>query len=450
MSETHVIVVGAGLGGALTACALGHMGYRVTLYERRSDPREEGFVGGRSINLALSTRGLEALKRVNLDERVLADAIPMRGRVMHDTAGNLAFQAYSKNPSECINSVSRGGLNVTLLNALNDLPNVSVVFDQKCVDADLENAIVSFECGRDENTRVDVQADVVIAADGAYSAIRRAMTRLDRFNYSQSYLEHGYKELTIPPTPEGEFAIEPNALHIWPRGGFMMIALPNADRSFTCTLFWPFDGSDASFARVNDEATIRRVFEREFPDAIPLIPDLIEDFQRNPVGSMVTVRCNPWTYAGKFALLGDAAHAIVPFYGQGMNCAFEDCRVLCESLDASDGDFARAFEEYDRVRPENAEAIADMALKNFIEMRDKVASPWFLWRKKLEKVLHRLFPGSFLPLYNMVSFSNIPYAEARERARSQARIIRSILIGCGVVAGAAVVVGVILVALASN
>ncbi|MCA9310816.1 MAG: FAD-dependent monooxygenase [Phycisphaerales bacterium] len=411
----HVVIVGAGLGGALVACELAAQGYRVSVYERRPDPRGAGFIGGRSINLALSARGIAALQRVGLAERVLKDAVPMRGRMMHDPAGGLVYQAYSKEPKEAINSVSRGGLNLTLLEAAAAHDGVTLHFDHRCTDLDLEGATALFETGGRE---VRVEADLIIGADGAFSAVRGHLQRTDRFDYSQSYLEHGYKELHIPPTAAGEFAMEPHALHIWPRGGFMMIALPNQDRSFTCTLFWPFRGA-RSFESIPDRDAVLPFFEKWFGDAVPLMPTLVEDYQRNPVSSLVTVRCWPWVYADRVALLGDAAHAIVPFYGQGMNAAFEDCTALARCLEAHGHEFAPALADYQQERKQNADAIADMALDNFVEMRDHVASPVFRARKRFERLLHRMIPDQFVPLYNMVSFSTIPYAEARRRAARQ-------------------------------
>jgi len=431
-SPRRFIVVGAGLAGSLLAVTLARRGHHVEVFERRPDPRAKGFAGGRSINLALSTRGVTALERVGLAERVLNDVIPMRGRMMHSPRGELSFQPYSRVPGEAINSVSRGGLNVTLLDAAEAEDRVTLRFGARCADVDLHAACAQFV---DESTgeEFDARADAIIATDGAFSGVRGVMQRTDRFNYSQEYLEHGYKELSIPPTPEGEFALEPNALHIWPRGGSMMIALPNPDRSFTCTLFWPYEG-DHSFAAVRTRADVRPFFRRHYPDAERLMPTLEDDFDRNPTASLVTIRCSPWV-VGRTALLGDAAHAIVPFFGQGMNAAFEDVRVLDDCLRAHPNELEAAFAAYQAARVENAEAIADMALDNFIEMRDKVASPLFRVGKRLEKIVHRVFPGVYTPLYNMVSFTNIPYAEARRRSsrRKTYGALAGILLGVGVV-----------------
>ncbi|MHC4948239.1 MAG: FAD-dependent oxidoreductase [Planctomycetota bacterium] len=440
MSERHFLVVGAGLGGALMACFLARAGHRVTVVERRSDPRARGFIGGRSINLALSTRGIAALREVELADGVLADVVPMRGRMMHAVDGDLTFQPYSKDAGDAINSVSRGGLNLALLEAADAYDTVTLRFDAPCVTVDPDAPSVTV---RDGDGETELGADAIIGADGAFSAVRGVMQRLDRFDYRQDWLQHGYKELTIPPTDAGAFAMEPNALHIWPRGGFMMIALPNLDRSFTCTCFWPFAGPTGFDAIASDE-DVRPFFDRWFPDAVPLMPTLVEDFRRNPTSSLVTVRCRPWRVGGTTVLLGDAAHAIVPFYGQGMNCAFEDCSALAACLAARGDDLDAAFADYETRRKENADAIADLALENFIEMRDKVGSSVFLAKKRMEKTLHRLFPSTFVPLYNLVSFSTVPYAEARRRVRR--RHARLLGLAAAVAVAVVVVIGVMLAA----
>jgi kynurenine 3-monooxygenase len=436
-ARTSVAIAGAGLAGALLASYLGRRGWRVEVLERRADPRVAGFTGGRSINLALSARGIDALERVGLAERVLAESIPMRGRMLHDARGNLAFQPYSKDRGDAIHSVSRAGLNLALIEAAAAHESVTLRFGQRCLDVAPETPAVRVE---DEATGAsrDARADVVVGADGAFSAVRARLQRSEGFDYSQSYLEHGYKELTIPPVAGASgstFAMEPNALHIWPRGGFMMIALPNPDRSFTCTLFWPFRGP-GGFESLRTPAEITGYFERVFPDAIPLIPNLVREFQTNPTGALVTVRCQPWHDGGRVVLIGDAAHAIVPFFGQGMNAAFEDCVALDACIGESPGDLARAFAAYTGRRKEHADAIADLAVENFLEMRDKVASRWFRARKRSEHLLHRLFPRWFTPLYHMITFTTIPYADARRRARAQARAIAVI----GALAAVAIVV----------
>lgn len=410
----HAVIVGAGLAGSLLACMLGDDGWRVDVYERRADPRARGFVGGRSINLALSVRGITALEQVGLAQRVLADAVRMPGRMMHSVEGELTFQPYSARPTDAINSVSRGGLNLTLLEAADRHEAVSLHFGHRCERVDLERACATF---RDEDlgSTESVGADLLIGADGAWSAVRDALRVTDRFNYSQSFLEHSYKELEIPPAEvcgvdpraHGGFAMEPNALHIWPRGGSMMIALPNADKSFTCTLFWPHE----DFGALDTDARVREHFERVYPDAVPLMPTLLRDYRENPTSSLVTIRCSPWN-RGRVCVLGDAAHAVVPFYGQGMNAAFEDCRVLREML-REGGEIEDILARFASERKPHADAIADMAIENFETMRDRVADPAFLFRKRVEQALDRVDPARFTPLYNLVSFSNLPYAEAR-------------------------------------
>ncbi len=415
--STQITLIGGGLAGGLLATYLGRAGHNVTLYERRSDPGAGNFVGGRSINLALSTRGIDALQRVGLADEILSHAIQMRGRMIHDRTGNLHFQPYDKDPTKCINSIGRAALNTVTLAAAQKLPNVKVLFDHKCVDVELDRPAARL-INTTTNAEVVADGGLVIGVDGAFSAVRKSMQRLERFDYRQDYLRHGYKELTIPPDPNGESRMERNALHIWPRRSYMMIALPNPDGSFTCTLFYPFEGTD-SFASLRGDDDVRRFFESEFPDAVPLMPTLLEDFRTNPTGSMVTVRCRPWQHDGKVALVGDAAHAVVPFYGQGMNAAFEDVVALDAAMHEHGSDWKRAFESYESRRKENSDALADLAIGNFIEMRDKTASRAFRIKKKVERTLHALLPVLYLPLYSMVSFSCIPYAEAVKRARRQ-------------------------------
>lgn len=436
MSEPRFTIFGAGLAGSLMAVYLARAGHEVELYERRPDPRRAGSERGRSINLALSVRGIEALRGVGLADEILAAAIPMRGRMIHDPRGGLAYQPYSKDGRQAINSVSRAGLNRMLIDAAARLPNVRLHFGARCRWVDFESnraEVTDLETGA---TRTVQCAPHVIGADGAFSGVRWSMQVRDRFQYSQQYLEHGYKELTIPPAeaPGGgpAWRMEKHALHIWPRGSFMMIALPNPDGSFTVTLFWPFDGPN-SFEALRDERDITRYFEAHFPDALPLIPDLAREFRHNPTGSLVTVKCAPWSVGGRATLIGDAAHAIVPFFGQGMNASFEDCACLAGCIERSPRDIAAAFAEYERRRKPNADAIADLAYNNFIEMRDKVASPLFRAKKHAEHALERLLPGIYRSLYEMVSFSTIPYAEARDRAARQGRIVLAALIALLVV-----------------
>ena len=432
-------VMGAGLAGPLAAALLAGRGYRTRLYEMRADPRGSGAGEGRSINLALSNRGLEALGRVGIADRVREGTIPMRGRMMHDRGGGLTFQPYGTEAHHLLYSVSRHRLNCDLLDALDEREAAEVVFGHKCTAVDLEAGTARFHdaaAGDD----VSVETGRIVAADGAFSRVRSEMARAPRFDYSQSYLGHGYKELSMPPGPDGDFALEPNALHIWPRRSFMMIALPNADRTFTCTLFWPFAGP-VSFDRVRTTAELETVFAREFPDVPALIPDLAGQFDRNPVGSLVTVRCYPWSEGDRAVLVGDAAHAVVPFYGQGMNCAFEDCSVLDDCIHRHASDWRTVFSTYERSRKENADALADLALENFVEMRDHTGSRRFLLRKAWERLLARLLPGWYVPLYSMVSFTSIPYAEARRRARRQDRTVN---VAVGILAAAVVLLLILL------
>ena len=423
------ILIGSGLAGGLLAAYLGRRGHEVDLYERRADPSEGNILGGRSINLAISTRGIHALEQIGIAEEALRHAIPMRGRMIHDRSGALHFTPYDVDPQKCINSIGRAALNTTVIQAAQRYPNVRVHFDHKCTAVDLDTPVAHLETA---NRTVTATADAVVGVDGAFSAVRKSMQgEIANFQYDESYLAHGYKELMIPPAPDGSWRMEKNALHIWPRKSFMMIALPNPDGSFTCTLFWEFEGP-RSFATTKTDDDVRRFFGEEFPDAVSLMPTLLDDFRDNPTGSLVTIRCAPWFYRDKICLLGDAAHAVVPFYGQGMNAAFEDCVVLDECLQNSPQDRERAFAEYFHRRKENADALADLAIGNFIEMRDKTASRAFRAKKKLDHLLEGLLPGVYLPLYTMVTFTRMPYATAAKRARFQNGIVYSSLVGVGI------------------
>src|SRR5213594_51026 len=422
MPKTRFVLIGSGLAGGLLAAYLGRRGHDVDLYERRADPREGNIVGGRSINLALSTRGIHALEQLGIADEVLQHAIPMRGRMIHDKSGDLHFAPYDVDPTKWINSIGRAALNTTVIEAAQRYSNVRVHFNHKCTDIDLDTATAHL-LNLSTSQPLNSSSDAVIGVDGAFSAVRQSMQlKIANFQYDESYLAHGYKELTIPPGPHDSWRMEKNALHIWPRKSFMMIALPNPDGSFTCTLFWQFEGP-RSFATTKTDDHIHRFFEDEFPDAVLLMPALLDDFRNNPTGSLVTIRCAPWFYKDKVALVGDAAHAVVPFYGQGMNAAFEDCVVLDECLAEFPQDRHRAFAEYFSRRKINADALADLALENFIEMRDKTASRAFRAKKKLDHFLEAALPGIYLPLYTMVTFTRIPYAEAARRARLQDRIV---------------------------
>jgi len=419
------VLIGSGLAGGLLAAYLGRRGYEVDLYERRGDPREGNIVGGRSINLAISTRGIHALEQIGLADEALRHAIPMRGRMIHDQSGALHLSPYDVDPKKCINSIGRAALNTTVIEAAQRYSNVRVHFNHKCTGVDIDSAIAHLETA---NAAVTARGDAVIGVDGAFSAVRKSMQdAVAKFQYDESYLAHGYKELTIPPGSDGSWRMEKNALHIWPRKSFMMIALPNPDGSFTCTLFWEFEGP-RSFATTKTDDDVRRFFEEEFPDAVTLMPNLLDDFRNNPTGSLVTIRCAPWFYRDKTCLVGDAAHAVVPFYGQGMNAAFEDCAVLDECLEQFPDNRERAFAEYFGRRKENADALAALAIGNFIEMRDKTTSKTFRAKKKLDHSLEAALPGIYLPLYTMVTFTLIPYAQATRRAKRQDLFIYTTLL----------------------
>lgn len=419
----HALVIGAGLVGALWATLLAKEGYTVDVYERRPDMRKAGFIGGRSINLALSDRGWKALTLAGIDDRIRESALPMHGRMMHNTEGELTFQPYGKS-GQAIYSVSRGGLNLDLLNRAETHAGVTMYFEHRCLGLDFETGMARFEDAAGK--RKEVQADLIFATDGAFSAVRNSMMKRPLFNYAQHYLEHGYKELSIPPNTDGSHRMDAASLHIWPRRSFMLIALPNPDGSFTCTLFLPFSGGADAFDQLEQPADIEAFFQRHFPDVVPLIPNLVDEFQTNPTSSLVTVRCSPWQVNNRVFLMGDAAHAIVPFYGQGMNSGFEDCSVLHGFMQEHNHNWEQIGEAYNRTRIRDGHAIADLALRNFIEMRDLVADPKFILRKKILAWLQARHP-SFLPLYSMVTFSHIPYHEAWEAGLEQDQLFEEIL-----------------------
>jgi len=425
-----VAIVGAGLTGSLLACFLARRGLSVTVYERRADPRVGKVERGRSINLAISERGLDALRRIGLVEQVMADALPMKGRMIHPVSGPLDFQAYSAGGDRAINSISRGALNNALLTAASDAAGVRVVFEHRLVELDSQAGRMVFAT---PSGKVSVEADVVLGADGAGSAVREQLLAEGIVAEDVDFLDYGYKELSIPAV-QGEFALDPGALHIWPRGTSMMIALPNPDRSFTCTLFWP----TGSFDALTSASEIERHFAEHYPDLLPLAPDLVDDYLNNPVGVLGTVHTLPWQAHGRTALLGDAAHAIVPFYGQGANCAFEDVVELDRCLGDTGGSWARALPLFEARRRENTEAIAEMALANFVEMRDKVASPVFRLSKRVEHTLERLLPGFFVSRYELVSFSTTPYAEVQRRVRHQRQVLAATVLGAAGLLGAVI------------
>ena len=421
--KVDVAVVGAGLVGSLLALGLKRRGFNVAVFERRPDPRTSGVIGGRSINLALSDRGLLGLAAAGVLDDVEQVVVPMPGRRMHARDGQTTFMPYGLN-GEAIRSVSRGGLNLKLIE-LCRAADIPMHFDAVCVDLDPQNGKATFE--HPDGSRLLVEAGLVAGADGAFSAARRPFMRADRFDYQQEYLAHGYKELAIPAGPGGAFQFEKNALHIWPRQSFMLIALPNLDGSFTCTLFLAFDedGGDqdnACFAALSTPSRARAFFAEHFADALALMPDFEAQWVANPTSSLCTVRCFPWV-RGRTFLIGDAAHAIVPFFGQGMNAGFEDCRVLFEALDAGGAFTVEALHgllpAWQASRKPDADGIAELALQNFVEMRDKVGSPAFLFRKNVEAAFARACPDAVTPAYTMVTFRpRLGYAEALRRSRA--------------------------------
>jgi kynurenine 3-monooxygenase len=418
-SET-IKLIGAGLNGPLLAIFLARRGCRVELYERRPDMRRVRLSAGRSINLALSTRGIHALKETGLWHQLQKIIIPMKGRMIHSVAGDLTLQPYGKDASEVIYSISRAELNMALISAA-EAQGAELHFEQRCTGIDLNTGTLRL---RDEQTggAQTVESDVVIGCDGSASAIRTEMLRQNRFNFSQQYLDYGYKELTIPASAEGQHLLEKHALHIWPRGNYMLIALPNTDGTFACILFLPFEGPD-SFASLAESSAVSSFFESRFPDAAALMPQLVENYFANPTGAMVTIKCSPWHAQDKVLLLGDAAHAIVPFFGQGINCGFEDCTSLMELLDQHRPDWFYVFQKFETARKVNTDAIADMAVENFVEMRDKVGDPRFLFRKKVELALEAKYPGLFVPKYAMVTFHRVPYSVALARGTVQDRLL---------------------------
>ncbi len=398
--------------------------------------RREAVAAGRSINLALSDRGIAALRPVGMDEYVLAEAVPMYGRMTHTVSGETRLLPYSGREGEHINSISRGGLNIALMNEAERHPGVRFHFNRRCTGFDVATGEALFADGE------RAPAATTIATDGAGSPVRNALFHggIRRFDFSQKWLEHGYKELHIPPragdapASGDRFLMERNALHIWPRHRFMMIALPNFDGSYTCTLFLTHEQmheGEPSFDQLVDEQTVTRFFEKHFPDALPLMPTLIEDFFANPVGDLGTVKCFPWNVRGRVLLLGDSAHAVVPFYGQGMNCAFEDVRVLDELIGRHGADWETVYSEYGRVRKPNTDAIADMAEENFYEMRDAVADPVFVRKRELETRLEHTYPDYFSK-YSMVTFrEDLPYAVAKQKGNAQDRLLMEISAGLG-------------------
>ncbi|XP_046997114.1 kynurenine 3-monooxygenase-like [Schistocerca americana] len=428
-----VAVVGGGLVGALAACFLARRGYQVDVYEAREDIRTAQLVQGRSINLALSSRGRAALRAVGLEEALLSNhGLPMRGRMLHTTTGDTRHVLYDPQHHQCIYSVGRKYLNEVLLSAAEKFPNVRLHFNHKLVAADLHKGNMVFQI-LDNGLRVEKSASLVVGADGAFSAVRRQMMKAPLFQYSQRYIEHGYLELCIPPTADGKFAMAEQYLHIWPRGSFMMIALPNQDRSWTVTLFMPFE----QFEALDTPQRLLDFFGEYFADSIPLIGSkkLVKDFFATKPSPLVSIKCKPYHVGSSTVIIGDAAHAMVPFYGQGMNAGFEDCLLLDELL-ASKGQ-AEALFEFSRLRSPDAHAIVDLAMYNYIEMRDLVTRSSFLIRKRVDLVLQRLMPALWVPLYTSVTFSSMRYHKCLQNKHWQDKVMQRVATGATVVAVAA-------------
>ncbi len=421
-----VNIIGAGLVGSLLSIYLAKRGYKINMFERRPDMRTANISAGKSINLALSDRGWKGLEGVGIADEIKKIAIPMYGRAIHHKDGSTAYQPYGKD-NQAIYSVSRGEINMRLMDLAEQQPNVKIHFNERCTTIDRKSLEAHFENDETKKTSSS-KSDLLFGSDGAFAASRLNMQLTsDRFEYNQHYISAGYKELIIPPGPNGEFLLEKNALHIWPRGSFMMIALPNLDGNFTCTLFFPFEG-EKSFAAIKTKEQVKKFFEEEFPDAVPLMPTLLDDYMNNPVSSLVTVKCFPWTFDNKVGLIGDAAHAIVPFFGQGMNCGFEDCVVLNQLIDKHKEDWTKIFPEYETLRKPDGDAIADLAIANFIEMRDKTADPKFLLQKKIEANFSSKHPDKWIPLYSMVTYSpHIRYSTALKEGQRQEVIMQKIM-----------------------
>ena len=422
--KEKILIVGAGLCGSLLALRMAQRGYQVEVYESRSDLRNSVISAGRSINLSLSDRGLKALRMAGLEKKARALCIPMKGRLMHDAASNTFESNYSGRQGECINSISRGNLNGLLLTEAEKYPNVNIHFNTKCLEIDIESKIVHFQSS-DSKEQFTVQADVIFGTDGAGSSLRKSYEKqFPAFKVSQEFLTHGYKELEIPADKNGGHLISKEHLHIWPRGDYMLIALPNMDGSFTVTLFLSYSEGSYNFDNLITKEKIIEFFEKDFPDTLALIPDVLKEFENNPTGKLGTVKCYPWAYKGNTLLLGDSSHAIVPFYGQGMNASFEDVFVFDSVLNQFEGDWATVFSEFQKQRKIDADAIADLAIDNYYEMRDHVANPLFKEKRIVEMGLEKFFPTEYFSKYSLVTFNeHIGYHEAMTKGRAQDKVL---------------------------
>lgn len=427
--KDKILIIGAGLCGSLLALRLAQRGFKIEVYESRPDLRKVDISAGRSINLALSDRGLKALRLCDVDKQAKEICIPMKGRLMHDNKGNTFSSNYSGRDNEFINSISRGDLNAILLDEAEKHKNVSIFFNTNCTRVDIENTEAHFVNNITKNEFI-INSDVIFGTDGAGSSLRKSyyLERKFLFSYSQNYLTHGYKELEIPPNQIGDHQIDKDYLHIWPRGDFMLIALPNMDGSFTVTLFLSYDEGEFNFNNLTTEEKITEFFEKEFPDALALIPNIKDEFLNNPTGPLGTVKCSPWFYKNKTILMGDSAHAIVPFYGQGMNASFEDVFVLDQVLEKGYNNWESVFKDYQKTRKKDTDAIADLAVDNYYEMRDHVANPLFKEKRKIEMDLEKNFPDRYFSKYSLVTFNeNIGYNEAMRKGRAQDKAILKLI-----------------------
>ena len=419
--EKNAIIIGAGLVGSLWAVYLSRAGYKVRIYEGRSDIRRADISAGKSINLALSNRGWKALDMVGVGDEIRKIAIPMHGRIMHDMESELTFQPYGKK-GQSIFSISRGGINAKMMDIAEEHGNAQIFYEHQCVDVDLDKGALTL-VNRETGETVKDSADVVFACDGAFSVVRyKGMQKLDRFNFSQLYIEDGYREILLPANDDGSYKLDKNALHIWPRGRFMLIALPNEGGSFTCTLFMPFENHEHSFNNLKSKEQVDQFFKSTFPDFYQMMPNIADAWGDHPLSSLAIMRSYPWHH-GKIALMGDAAHATVPFYGQGMNAGFEDCSVMWGLVQKHNENWPAIFEEYSQIRKADGDALQDLSLHNYYVMRDYVADPQFLLRKKIEAKFSEQYPNDWMPLYSQVTFSDIPYSEALKRGKEQDKIM---------------------------
>ncbi len=422
--KEKILIVGAGLCGSMLALRMAQRGYQVIVYESRSDLRKSDISAGRSINLALSNRGLKALRMVGIEKKARELCIPMKGRLMHDAESNTFESNYSGRQGECINSISRGDLNGLLLTEAEKYSNVKIHFNTKCLEIDIETKTACFQ-SFDSEKQFTVQADVIFGTDGAGSSLRKSYEKqFPEFRVSQDFLTHGYKELEIPADKNGNHVISKEHLHIWPRGDYMLIALPNMDGSFTVTLFLSYSEGVYNFDNLVTEEKIIEFFKKDFPDTLSLIPDIVKEFENNPTGKLGTIKCYPWSYKGNTLLLGDSSHAIVPFYGQGMNASFEDVYVFDTVLNQFEGDWSIVFSEFQKQRKIDTDAIADLAIDNYYEMRDHVANPLFKEKRIVEMNLEKYFPTEYFSKYSLVTFNEyIGYHEAMTKGRAQDKVL---------------------------